>query len=213
MENPLTVDWFVLRDLTRPNAKRPAYRLLEEKGIEIFTPMRWRLVERKGKRIREEVPLLHDLLFVHTTCICMYRIVEEISTLQYRYLRGGNRKPMTVGHAEMNPFICADHSADSPRYFLVEELTPAMYGRMIRIEGGPLDGYEGRLLSIRGARVKRLIVEIPGLLVAAVEVVPKYIRLLYHISTYLSLEDIYYMCIRIYTVYSLEYILRDRSQC
>lgn len=37
MEYPLTDDWFVLRDLTRPNAKRPAYRLLEEKGIEIFT--------------------------------------------------------------------------------------------------------------------------------------------------------------------------------
>lgn len=147
MEYPLTDDWFVLRDLTRPNAKRPAYRLLEEKGIEIFTPMRWRLVERKGKRIREEVPLLHDLLFAHTTRTCMDPIVEEISTLQYRY-------------------------------FLVEELTPAMYGRMIRIEGGPLDGYEGRLLSIRGTRVKRLIVEIPGLLVAAVEVDPKYIRLL-----------------------------------
>ena len=61
---------------------------------------------------------------------------------------------------------------------VVEELTPAMYGRMIRIEGGPLDGYEGRLLSIRGSRVKRLIVEIPGLLVAAVEVDPVYIRLL-----------------------------------
>lgn len=171
MEYPLTDDWFVLRDLTRPNAKRPAYRLLEEKGIEIFTPMRWRLVERKGKRIREEVPLLHDLLFAHTTRTCMDPIVEEISTLQYRYLRGGYRKPMTVGHAEMNRFIRAVHSDDSPRYFLVEELTSAMYGRMIRIEGGPLDGYEGRLLSIRGSRVKRLIVEIPGLLVAAVEVV------------------------------------------
>ena len=170
MEHPLTDNWFVLRDLTRPNAKRPAYRLLEEKGIEVFTPMRWQLVERKGKRIREEVPLLHDLLFAHTTCACMDPIVEEISTLQYRYLRGGYRKPMTVGHAEMNRFIRAVHSDDSPRYFLVEELTPAMYGRMIRIEGGPLDGYEGRLLSIRGARVKRLIVEIPGLLVAAVEV-------------------------------------------
>ena len=141
----MTDNWFVLRDLTRPNAKRPAYRLLEEKGIEVFTPMRWQLVERKGKRIREEVPLLHDLLFAHTTCACMDPIVEEISTLQYRYLRGGYRKP---------------------------------YGRMIRIEGGPLDGYEGRLLSIRGSRVKRLIVEIPGLLVAAVEVDPVYIRLL-----------------------------------
>ena len=166
MEHPLTDNWFVLRDLTRPNAKRPAYRLLEEKGIEVFTPMRWQLVERKGKRIREEVPLLHDLLFAHTTCACMDPIVEEISTLQYRYLRGGYRKPMTVGHAEMNRFIRAVHSDDSPRYFLVEELTPAMYG------------YEGRLLSIRGARVKRLIVEIPGLLVAAVEVDPEYIRLL-----------------------------------
>ena len=110
MEYPLTDDWFVLRDLTRPNAKRPAYRLLEEKGIEIFTPMRWRLVERKGKRIREEVPLLHDLLFAHTPRTCMDPIVEEISTLQYRYLRGGYRKPMTVGHAEMNRFICAVHS-------------------------------------------------------------------------------------------------------
>lgn len=182
MEHPLTDNWFVLRDLTRPNAKRPAYRLLEEKGIEIFTPMRWRLVERKGKRIREEVPLLHDLLFAHTTRTCMDSIVEEISTLQYRYLRGGYRKPMTVGHAEMNRFIRAVHSDDSPRYFLVEELTPAMYGRMIRIEGGPLDGYEGRLLSIRGSRVKRLIVEIPGLLVAAVEVDPVYIRLLLCLS-------------------------------
>ena len=134
MEHPLTDNWFVLRDLTRPNAKRPAYRLLEEKGIEVFTPMRWQLVERKGKRIREEVPLLHDLLFAHTTRTCMDPIVEEISTLQYRYLRGGYRKPMTVGHAEMNRFIRAVHSDDSPRYFLVEELTSAMYGRMIRIE-------------------------------------------------------------------------------
>ena len=178
MEHPLIDNWFVLRDLTRPNAKRPAYRLLEERGIEVFTPMRWQLVERKGKRIREEVPLLHDLLFAHTPHACMDPIVEEISTLQYRYLRGGYRKPMTVGHVEMNRFIRAVHSDDSPRYFLVEELTPAMYGRMIRIEGGPLDGYEGRLLSIRGSRVKRLIVEIPGLLVAAVEVDPEYIRLL-----------------------------------
>lgn len=104
MEHPLTDNWFVLRDLTRPNAKCPAYRLLEEKGIEIFTPMCWRLVERKGKRIREEVPLLHDLLFAHTTRTCMDPIVEEISTLQYRYLRGGYRKPMTVGHVEMKPF-------------------------------------------------------------------------------------------------------------
>lgn len=176
MEDPLS--WFVMRDLTRPNAKLPAYRLLAEKNVEVFTPMRWKLVERRGKRVREEVPFLHDLLFVHTTRAIMDPMVEEICSLQYRYVRGGYRKPMTVGHTEMDRFIRAVRADESPRYFLTEELTPAMCGRMIRIEGGPLDGYEGRLLSLRGTRSKRLIVEVPGLLVAAVEVNPEYIRLL-----------------------------------
>ena len=48
----------------------------------------------------------------------------------------------------------------------------------VRIVGGPLDGYEGRLLSVRGSRVKRLLVDIPNLLVAGVEVQPEYIQVL-----------------------------------
>ena len=46
------------------------------------------------------------------------------------------------------------------------------------IVGGRLDGYEGRLKTTRGSRVKRLIVELPGLLAAGVEVDAQYIRLL-----------------------------------
>ena len=53
-----------------------------------------------------------------------------------------------------------------------------MYGRRVRIVGGALDGYEGRLLSLRGTRVRRLLVEIPNLLTAAVEVSPEYVQLL-----------------------------------
>lgn len=44
--NPLDTDsetrlvqWFVMRDLTRSNAKLPAYLLLAGEGIECFTPM------------------------------------------------------------------------------------------------------------------------------------------------------------------------------
>ena len=62
---------------------------------------------------------------------------------------------MTVGEAEMDRFMRAVRSTDSPRYYQPGELTPAQYGRMVRIVGGPLDGYEGRLLSVRGSRVKR----------------------------------------------------------
>ena len=53
-----------------------------------------------------------------------------------------------------------------------------MRNRRIRIIGGLLDGYEGSLVTVRGSRVKRLLVEIPMLLAASVEVEPEYIQLL-----------------------------------
>ena len=56
-----------MRDLKRANAKVPAYKLLEEMKMEVFVPMKWHLVTRKGMRIREEVPFIQDLLFVHET--------------------------------------------------------------------------------------------------------------------------------------------------
>lgn len=51
-----------------------------------------------------------------------------------------------------------------------------MYGKEIEVIGGPLDGYRGRLLSMRGTRKRRLVVEIPDFLAAAVEVQPEYIQ-------------------------------------
>ena len=53
-----------------------------------------------------------------------------------------------------------------------------MRDRQICIIGGPLDGYTGTLVTIRGSRRRRLLVEIPMLLAAAVEVEPEYIKLL-----------------------------------
>ena len=53
-----------------------------------------------------------------------------------------------------------------------------MVGRAVRIIGGPLDGYEGRLLRLRGARAKRVIVELPNLIALAVEVQPEFIQLI-----------------------------------
>lgn len=170
--------WFVMRDLKRTNAKQPAYRLLAEKDFEVFTPMEFRLRVCDGKRTRVEVPVIHDLLFVHSTQEELDPITEDCPTLQYRFLKGGYRLPMTVCEAEMQRFIRAVKASDQPKYFLPGELTPAMYGRSIRIVGGPLDGYEGRLLSLRGSKKKRLIVELPGLLSVGAEVEPEYITLL-----------------------------------
>lgn len=171
--------WFVMRDLKRPNAKLPAYKQLRKEHIEVFTPMKWHLTVKQGKKIREEIPFIQDLLFVHATRKNLDLVVEKTPTLQYRYMRGrAYREPMTTSETEMRQFILAVSTTESPCYYLPEEITKKMYGRKVRIVGGPLNGYEGRLLTTRGSKIKRLLVEIPGLLSVSVEVSPEFIELL-----------------------------------
>ena len=171
--------WFVMRDLKRPNAKEPAYKQLGELNIEVFTPLRWHLSIKKGKREREKRPFIQDLLFVHDAQKHLDPIVEKIPTLQYRYQKGkGYRSPMTVPDDDMERFIHAVESTDNPSYYQPDELTSAMYGRKIRIVGGNLDGYEGMLLTTRGSKTKRVLVKLPNWLVAAVEVNLEYVQFL-----------------------------------
>ncbi|MCH5327603.1 MAG: UpxY family transcription antiterminator [Coprobacter sp.] len=173
-----TVHWFVMRDLKRSNALLPAYKMLSEQGFEVFTPMKWVLTTRQGKRERKRVPVMQDLLFVHDKRQHIDPIERKTPTLQYRFLRNGYCEPMTVRDSDMERFIYAIHHAESVKYYRPEEITPAMHRRRIRIVGGPLDNYEGTLATVRGSKVKRLLVELPGWIAAAVEVNPDYIQLL-----------------------------------
>jgi len=168
-------EWFVMRDLKRANAKLPAYKLLEAARIEAFTPMKKELIATPGKKTWREVPFIRDLLFVHATPETLAPILRRNPTLQYRYVRGGRyRDPMTVPPAEMERFIQAVRTSESLRYYRPDELTAAMYGRRVRIVGGPLDGCEGFLL--KGCRKKVLLVRLRGLLAAGVEVRTEYIQ-------------------------------------
>lgn len=173
-----TVAWYVMRDLKRPNASDPAYKVLERHGFEVYTPMEWRVVKFLDKQERREMPVIPDLLFVHSTREHINEWEECIPTLQYRYIRGGYKKAMTVPDKDMDRFIKAATTLDNPRYYTVDEITPAMFGRKVRLIGGPLDGAEVPLLKMQGSKRKRIIVDIPMLLAVSVEVQPDYIQLI-----------------------------------
>ena len=166
-----------MRDLKRANAKLPAYMMLGDMGFEVFVPMKWQLTIRRGKRIREQVPFLRDLLFVHATRDKLDPIVDKTDTLQYRYIRGGKyRDPMKVGSKEMERFIQAVRWSENPVYYLPDEIPASMYGRKVCIIGGDLDGHEGTLLKVRGLHKKRILVELPHLLSASVDLEPEFVR-------------------------------------
>lgn len=164
--------WYVLRDLSRPNALRPAYKKLSDLGLKVFTPLHTVITERNGRRERREVPFIHDLLFVYSSRECLDPIIDQFETIQYRFLRGAPfGTPMTVSDVDMHRFITVVSMLKAPRYYSVDELTPEHYGARVRMVcEGPLNGYEGRLLRIKGSGKKRLIVELPGLMSVAIEV-------------------------------------------
>ncbi len=177
-EEEKEICWYAMRDFTRPNAKMPAYKLLAQEGLEVFTPMKECLRIKNGGRIRENVPILHDLLFVHGIREDIDPIVERTETLQYRYKKGFQRTPITIEENEMQRFIHAVRTSNQPKYYLPGELTPDMYGLQVHIVGGPLDTFDGKLLKLRGTKKKYLIVELQGLLSVGVEVSPEFITLL-----------------------------------
>lgn len=164
--------WYAMRDLKRPNAKLPAYKQLAEAGFRIFTPTTSKIVESGGRKRRIEVPAIQDLLFVYSDRNSLDFTVERTETLQYRYVKGGGyREPLVVPTFDMDRFITAVSSVKTPHYFQPDEITPDMYGSQVRMVcDGPLNGFEGTLLKIKGSGKKRLVVTLPGLLAAAIEI-------------------------------------------
>lgn len=78
----------------------------------------------------------------------------------------------------MERFIPTIGNTEGPMYYRPGELTEAMYGWKVRIVGGMLDRYKGRLLSVKGMRKHRFIIELLGFITVAVEVEPNFIQII-----------------------------------
>ena len=174
--------WYVLRDLARPNAKNPAYKQLQampEMKDCVFVPLKQRVFIEFGKRVVRYTPYMPDLVFVHKSKRELDPIVRRIDLLQYRYVRGGKQyEAMSVRHEVMKEFMEAVKQSEVVEYYSYEEVSPQIYGKQIRIIGGRLNGFEGRLMSKRGSKNKRLLVDLQECnLSAAVQVETEYIQL------------------------------------
>lgn len=160
--------WFVLRFLYRDQPR--VRERLEAGRIEIYCPKQLIVTRRRGKQVRVWKPILWDLLFAHATRAELDPYVAAYDNFQYRYKSGGAyREPLTVPEEQMTRFMEAVEGSEKPLYFTPQELQAAK-GTRVRLIGGRMDGREGILLKVKGARERRLIVEIPDTLIAAVEV-------------------------------------------
>ena len=168
-----------MRDLKRTNALMPAYKQLSEVGMEVFTPMATRICVKNGKRILKEVPVINDLLFVYESRHNLDPIVAKTPTLQYRFKKGGIQgEPIVVPEKEMTQFIGAVKATDNPKFYSAEEISSLMCGRNIRMIGGVLNGYEGKLQTVRGSKTKHLVIVLSSLMAVSVDINDEFVEVL-----------------------------------
>lgn len=167
-----------MRDLKRANAKLPAYKQLLNEHFEVFTPMKEQLSVHGGKRTREEVPFIQDLLLFmipRKLLIRLWKSIPRYSIVSRREVVTKSDDCRWCGHGAVHTCCkCVEKSEilSSWRIDTLYVRTAHPYCRR------PLDGYEGKLLTVRGSKTKRLLVELPEFFSVGVEVNPEYIRLL-----------------------------------
>ena len=163
MENETEI-WYAMRATYR--REPDAMRLLEKEKLGCFVPMQYKMCIRKGKKIRALVPVVHNLIFVHARPSEVQRVKSQVTYLQYiTDTRSG--KKIIIPDVEMQRFIAVAGSYnDHLLYFQPEELNLSK-GTKVRITGGDFEGQEGVFLKVKGARDRRVVVEIQGVIAVA----------------------------------------------
>lgn len=153
--------WYAMRATYRRESD--AMRLLEKEKLGCFIPMQYKISVKKGKKIRVLVPVIHNLVFVHARPSEVKRVKSQVTYLQYiTDTRSGEK--IIVPDSQMQRFIAvAGTYNDHLMYFQPDELNLSK-GTKVRVIGGEFEGQEGVYLKVKGARDRRVIIEIQGVI-------------------------------------------------
>ena len=149
-------------------------------GLEAFVPLKYHIKTVKHQKHRALVPAMPGLLFAKGTLDELQEYIQNHAHFPV-YLRKStfsNKKDyLTVRDKDMEAFIAATENNEAHiTYFRPDEIN-LQAGDKIRVKGGIYDGKEGIVMRIKGKRNKHLVVQIPGMLVAAIEMEPELVEL------------------------------------
>lgn len=156
--------WFAMRATYRRG--KNARELLDKEGIECFVPMRYETRMSRGKMKRELVPVIQNLMFVHAAPMVIQEIKSRADYLQY-IVNARTGEKILVPEDQMRRFIAVAGTYDEQLLWFKPEEVHLAKGTRVRITGGPFEGQEGVFVKVRGARDRRVVVEIQGVIVVA----------------------------------------------
>lgn len=138
----------------------------QERKLGLFHSYAIQDMYKKRKKVRALVPVVHNLLFVHARPSDVQRVKSQVTYLQYiTDTRSGQK--IIVPDGQMQRFIAVSGTYDDHLlYFQPDELNLSK-GTKVRITGGEFEGQEGIFLKVKGARDRRVVIEIQGVIAVA----------------------------------------------
>ena len=161
---PEKIQWFAMRVTYRRELK--AKKNLDAEGIENYIPMRWSSRIRHGRKVRELVPVVRGLVFVRTVLSDIQRVKQKMPYLQYIVDRRSGAK-IVVPEDQMKLFIAVTGTYDDKLLWFGEDEVNLAAGTRVRIVAGEFEGSEGIFLKVKGARDKRVVIAIEGVIAVA----------------------------------------------
>lgn len=140
--------------------------LLDKQGINNFIPMRYEIREKNGCKKRELVPVIRDLIFVRAVQLELQRVKDRNPYLQYMIdIRNGQKT--IVPDEQMRQFIAVAGTYDEHLIFFNPDEVNLRKGAKVRIIGGDFEGYEGVFIKVKGARDRRVVISLQGIIAMA----------------------------------------------
>ena len=149
------------------------------KGLEAFVPITYAFKTIRGQKQRRLIPAINGYIFVKATTKQLEQLIANSHyTIFPKKSTFTDREDfLTVPNHDMENFIAViEKAGEHITYFKPDEIS-LNPGDKIRIQGGLYDGREGIITRIKGKRNKHLVVQITGVLIAAIELSPEMIEL------------------------------------
>lgn len=160
--------WFAMRATYGRNMD--VKKKLDEAGIESFVPMHYVIaLDKRGRKMKKFVPVVRDLIFVRTDLPTMHSLKEQYESLRNIFIPTGEGKKriVVVSDEQMESFMKVTNTlSDGLLFFSPDEISLSK-GVRVRVHGGQFDGLEGTFIKVKGARDKRVVVEVAGVIVVA----------------------------------------------
>ena len=147
-------------------------------GLSSFVPLKYEVRKVGGREQRMLVPAITKLVFVKGTLEEVQDYLAHAHYVVYiqRSTFSNHKEFLTVPTRAMEDFIAVtEHHEEHVTYFNPQEIRLNV-GDQIRVKGGLYDGREGIIMRIKGKRNRHLVVQIPGILIAAIEMTPDMIE-------------------------------------